>query len=172
MSLKAIHSIYSFSEAPERESSQNTADTTLKIVKNIQFGNNFTSICLFSFFICESAHCFCPFPYLEAVLSMLPPGVAMRTRMMLYPQSVASGRPRRTPHLFVVVGFFFQFDWDLIYSTTYLLDVHDDLTHMHHEIIATISLVNIHHVNTKEKKINIFSLWWELWGFALLKSLI
>ena len=106
MSLKAIHSIYSFSEAPERESSQNTADSTLKIVKNIQFGNNFTSIYLFSFFICESAHCFCPFPYLEAVLSVLPPGVAMRTRMMLYPQSVASGRPRRTPHLFFVVFFF------------------------------------------------------------------
>ena len=50
MSLKAIHSIYSFSEAPKRESSQNTEDTTLKIVKNIQFGNNFTSIYLFFFF--------------------------------------------------------------------------------------------------------------------------
>ena len=44
MSLKAIHYIYSFSEAPERESSWSTADTTLKIVKNIQFGNNFTLI--------------------------------------------------------------------------------------------------------------------------------
>ena len=113
MSLKAIHSIYSFSEAPKRESSQNTEDTTLKIVKNIQFGNNFTSIYLFfSFFICESAHCLCSFPYLEAVLSILPPGVTVRTRMMLYPQSVASGRPRRTPHLFVVLFlcYFFQFD--------------------------------------------------------------
>lgn len=51
MSLKAIHSIYSFSEAPERKASWSTADNTLKIVKNIQFGNNFTSIYLFfSFF--------------------------------------------------------------------------------------------------------------------------
>lgn len=47
MSLKAIHSIYSFSEAPERESLRTTADITLKIVQNIQFGNNFTSISLF-----------------------------------------------------------------------------------------------------------------------------
>lgn len=81
MSLKAIHSIYSFSEDPERESSRSTADTTLKIGKNIQFGNNFSTIYLF--FLCESAYCFCFFPYQKAVLSMIPPGVTMMARMML-----------------------------------------------------------------------------------------
>lgn len=63
MSLKAIHSIYSFSEAPEREASWSTADTTLKIVKNIQFGNNFTSIYLFlPPFVCQPLLLLLPLP--------------------------------------------------------------------------------------------------------------
>lgn len=82
-----IHSIYSFSEAPERESSWSTADTTLKIVKNIQFRNNFILIYLF-FFLCESAHCFCSFSYLK-VFPCIPPPQVMRKGMVVYPHSVA-----------------------------------------------------------------------------------
>lgn len=95
MSLKAIHSIYSFSEAPEREASWSTADTTLKIVKNIQFGNNFTSIYLFFPPALCVSRCFCSFPYLKAVLPMSPPGVTMAAGMVLDPPSMARGRPRR-----------------------------------------------------------------------------
>lgn len=96
MSLKAIHSIYSFSEAPERES-WSTADTTLKTVKNIQFEDNFTLI--FFFFLCESVHCFCSFPYLKTVLSMLPPRVTL-AGMVIHPQRVAEGgQGGSIPHL-------------------------------------------------------------------------